>query len=307
MENANGVIRPLVSVGIPTYNRPLELGNILRQMLAQTYDNIEIIVLDNCSTNGDVQRVGQEFAEKYSNVKYIRNAENLGVLRNAAEVTKYPNGKYFCWISDDDHRSRDFIEKTVNHLEQYSEIGCVFCDFKEVDIDGKQKSGYPLNHSKLMWHYSLNSKWLRRVLYYLSSPACGKCNAFFGLFRTEILKEMNYSELSNSYTALDMDCMLVYQTLGITKIPVLEFVGCSLTIGNVKEYEVSPGGKVPGTAHKVANTLIRLNNERRRYTKMSEPIEVILITLLFPVKIFAAFIMLVLGKKCISPFAKYAR
>lgn len=299
--------KPLVSVGIPTYNRPNELKRILRQMLSQSYQNIEIIILDNCSTINEVGQVAIDFVEKYQNIKYIKNEKNLGVLQNAAELINYANGEYFCWVSDDDYRSDDFIEKTVNFLQDNKEMTSVFCDFREVDKEGIQYANYPVNHSKLMWFFSLETKWLRRVMYYFSSSACGKCNAFYALYRIDILKKMNFSELSDSYTALNMDCMIVYQSLAASPVMILNFEGCLLTVGNKKNYEINSKEDIKYPHRKVSRLLSNLNEDRKRYCQLSDPFEEVFINLLFPAKVIAEIIMALLKKKCCSPFVKYAK
>lgn len=299
--------KPLVSIGIPTYNRPIELRRILRQLLSQSYQNIEIIILDNCSTINEVEQAAIDFSEKYTNVKYFKNEKNLGVLKNAAELINYANGEYFCWVSDDDYRSDDFIEKTVKFLQGDKQMASVFCDFREVDKEGIQYANYPVNHSKLMWFFSLKTKWLRRVMYYFSSSACGKCNAFYALYRIDVLKKMNFSELSDSYTALNMDCMIVYQSLAVSPVVILNFEGCLLTVGNKKNYGINSKENIKNTHRKVLRLLSELNKDRKRYCQLSDPVEKVFINLLFPAKVVVEIIMAFLKKKCCSPFVIYAK
>jgi len=298
---------PLVSIGIPTYNRPEELRRILRQMVDQTYINTEIIILDNCSSMPEVELVVKEFIAKYSKVKYVKNESNLGVLRNAAELINYANGEYFCWVSDDDYRSIDFIERTVSCLQNAKDIAGVFCDFREVDSEGRQYPGYPLNHSKLMWFFSSKYKVFRRLMYYFSSAACGKCNVFYSLFRTGEIKNLKFSELSDSFTALNMDCMIVYQMLALSPIQILDFVGCQLTIGNKKNYQGSSSINTRSAINKLLNLVNELNKDRKRYCKFSDPLEVFVITLVFPIKVVAEVVRVTFRVKCYSLFAKRAR
>lgn len=293
---------PLVSVGIPTYNRPVELERALQQMLGQTYKNIEIIIADNCSTMQEVELVAKSYVARFPNVKYYRNASNLGVLRNTAELVDHAGGEYFCWVSDDDYRSADFVERTVAYLQNAKDAVAVFCDFAEVDSEDGIYPGYPRNHAELMRFFSSGSRLFRRLMYYLSSAACGKCNALYSLFRTEELRGMNFHDLSDSYKALNMDCFIVYQTLALAPITILDFEGCRLTVGNKKNYQAASSG--PNAFKKVFGLVSELNNDRRRYCRFSNRTEAIFITVLFPLKAIAEITRSALGIKCYSPFAK---
>ena len=93
--------QPLVSVGIPTYNRPDKLLSALTNVTKQTYGNLEIIISDNCSPDKKVTQIAKEFVEKDCRVKYFRQTENLGALLNFQFVLKKSSGKYFMWHPDD--------------------------------------------------------------------------------------------------------------------------------------------------------------------------------------------------------------
>ncbi|EJR60846.1 hypothetical protein IIO_03180 [Bacillus cereus VD115] len=71
---------PLVSVLIPTYNRPHYFEKALCSVLEQTYPNIEIIIGDD-STNDETEKVLQKYLCKYSNINYIKIAQLLGNLK----------------------------------------------------------------------------------------------------------------------------------------------------------------------------------------------------------------------------------
>ena len=66
---------PLVSIGVPTYNRPFGLKKTLECLVNQTYSNIEIIISDNCSTNPDVEKVVNEF-RFVERIKYFKQSIN---------------------------------------------------------------------------------------------------------------------------------------------------------------------------------------------------------------------------------------
>ena len=105
--------QPLVSVGIPTYERPDGLKRTLTQILAQKYTNLEVIVSDNASKNLEVQRVAQEFMAIDPRVHYFRQAHNIGALANFKFVLEKASGEYFMWAADDDEWSPEFVQTCV--------------------------------------------------------------------------------------------------------------------------------------------------------------------------------------------------
>jgi glycosyltransferase involved in cell wall biosynthesis len=130
---------PLVSVGIPCYNRPEGLRRTLECITEQTYRNLEIMISDNCSTNPDVERVGREFADKDKRVRYVRQIENLGMGRNFQFVLDEANGEYFMWAPDDDRFSRDYIEKCMNRI---GSCGCCVTNLVAVNPKGEILNKY---------------------------------------------------------------------------------------------------------------------------------------------------------------------
>ncbi|MED2584342.1 glycosyltransferase family 2 protein, partial [Bacillus thuringiensis] len=83
----------LVSVLIPTYNRPRYFEKALCSVLEQTYPNIEIIVGDD-STNDETEKVLQKYLCNHSNIIYIKNRSTLGQFENALMLFHEANGEY---------------------------------------------------------------------------------------------------------------------------------------------------------------------------------------------------------------------
>ena len=110
--------QPLVSIGIPTYNRPKHLRMALENIIKQTYTNLEIIISDNCSPNSEVARIAQEFADKDPRIQYFRQPENLGALFNFEFVLKKSSGSYFMWHPDDYQMlDTDYILNLVEEIK----------------------------------------------------------------------------------------------------------------------------------------------------------------------------------------------
>jgi glycosyltransferase involved in cell wall biosynthesis len=127
-------LEPLVSVIIPTYNRPEYLKQAITSAVAQTYQNIEIIVSDNCSPENPQALVA---AFNDPRIKFYRHPENIGMLGNQFHGFKIATGKYVASLHDDDMWDEDFLSKLVPHLEANSHLILAFCDQYIMDSDSK--------------------------------------------------------------------------------------------------------------------------------------------------------------------------
>ncbi|MCK4736586.1 MAG: glycosyltransferase family 2 protein [Methanophagales archaeon] len=107
---------PLVSVGIPTYNRPEGLRRTLECITGQTYKNLEIIVSDNCSPGPETEAVAREFMEKYPRIQYFRQQENKGGAFNFKFVLEKATGEYFMWAADDDVWDKSYIKVCLANM-----------------------------------------------------------------------------------------------------------------------------------------------------------------------------------------------
>ncbi len=103
----------LVSVGIPTYNRPEGLRRTLQCITAQTYGNLEILVSDNCSPAPGTEQVTREFMTRDPRIRYVRQPEGLGVSGNFRFVLQQAGGEFFMWAADDDDWDPDFVRQCV--------------------------------------------------------------------------------------------------------------------------------------------------------------------------------------------------
>ena len=129
--------QPLVSVGIPTYSRPEELKRTLECITGQSYQNLEIIVSDNCSPDEQVQKVAREFALKDPRIKYHLQNKNIGAVQNFKFVFQQATGKYFMWVADDDDWDEKFIETGIQTLLADTSYQAWFCSVDKIDNQGR--------------------------------------------------------------------------------------------------------------------------------------------------------------------------
>jgi glycosyltransferase involved in cell wall biosynthesis len=126
---------PLVTVGIPTFNRPEGLSRTLASICGQSYRNLEIIVSDNASSDPAVRATVDEFTARDSRVSYHRHPENLGAMANFSSLVPKGSGEFFMWAADDDRWQPFFIERCVAGLQMDSSL--VVCQMEaQYEVDG---------------------------------------------------------------------------------------------------------------------------------------------------------------------------
>jgi glycosyltransferase involved in cell wall biosynthesis len=115
---------PLVSIGIPTFNRASSLLKSVDAALQQTYLNVEIIISDNASID-NTRAICEKFVETDKRVTYIRQQSNIGAARNFGEVLQCSTGEYFMWLADDDWIDPDYIKECLKELIKYPDYSLI--------------------------------------------------------------------------------------------------------------------------------------------------------------------------------------
>jgi glycosyltransferase involved in cell wall biosynthesis len=116
--------QPLVSVGLPTYNRAALLKQAIASVLAQDYSNLELVISDNGSSD-DTQRMCEEFRARDDRVKYFRQSTNRGPRANGREVLRQSHGYFFMWMGDDDRLATSYLERCVHDLMENPDYSLV--------------------------------------------------------------------------------------------------------------------------------------------------------------------------------------
>jgi glycosyltransferase involved in cell wall biosynthesis len=114
---------PLVSVVLGTYNGAAYLEEQLRSVLAQTWTNLEIIAIDDGSTDRTVG-ILREYAARDSRLKIVINEQNLGFVRNFEKGCSLSKGKWIALCDQDDYWLPEKVEKMVHAIGDYPMIYC---------------------------------------------------------------------------------------------------------------------------------------------------------------------------------------
>lgn len=117
---------PLVSVLMTTYNREKYLAEAVDSVLASTYTNFELIIVDDCSKDNTVA-IAKKYAEQDSRIKVFVNEENLGDYPNRNKAAEYAQGKYIKYVDADDYIYPAGLEVLVCMMECFPEAGWGLC------------------------------------------------------------------------------------------------------------------------------------------------------------------------------------
>lgn len=135
---------PLVSFVVPSYNYAHLLGQCVNSILAQDFENFEVLIMDNCSPD-NTPEVARSFRDP--RIKYFRNDSNLGAEQNFNEGLKRALGKYVWILSADDLlRSPRALGRCIEVMERSADVGFTFC--RAIEGDGQTERG------GIAWAYS---------------------------------------------------------------------------------------------------------------------------------------------------------
>jgi glycosyltransferase involved in cell wall biosynthesis len=108
---------PKVSVCLPCYNRQDYVSESIESVLAQTFSNFELVIVDNCSTDNTPQIVTQ-YAQKDSRIRFIRNEYNMGIASSLNRAILLSIGQYIKFLFSDDLLAPRCLEVFIDVLDK---------------------------------------------------------------------------------------------------------------------------------------------------------------------------------------------
>lgn len=126
---------PLVSIVIPCYNHDKFVQDSIQSVIDQTYENIELIIIDDGSKDSSVAKIKEmiELCEKRFNRFEFRSRANIGLSATLNEALEWCQGKYFSAIASDDIMLKDKTAIQLSFLEQNDDIAAIFGGVKIID------------------------------------------------------------------------------------------------------------------------------------------------------------------------------
>ena len=129
----------LITVVLPTYNGEKYLQESIDSVLAQTYENWELIIINDASTDSTLD-IAKEYASKDKRITIISNESNQKLPKSLNIGFANAKGKYYTWTSDDNAYKPQAFEKMLQALKQDSSADMVHCDVTLLYENGKTKS-----------------------------------------------------------------------------------------------------------------------------------------------------------------------
>lgn len=171
-------MKPKISVIVPVYNVENYVSKCLDSLFKQTYENLEIIIVDDCSTDKSKQVVSK-LIEGKDNVKFLSNKKNSGLSFTRNRALEVASGDYIGYIDSDDYVPYDYYEQLVTTALE-KEASVVVCDIKSVFTS----SGQVLRTSC----GTLENKRIDFINNGLAASACNK------LFKKEEISKYKFAE-----------------------------------------------------------------------------------------------------------------
>ena len=243
---------PLVTIIVPTYNVADYIENAIDSLLYQTYTNLEIIIVDDCSTDDTLKIIKNKYS-KNNKIKIFENKKNLGSAFTRNIGIQQAKGKYIALLDADDYYVKDKIEKQVHLMEANPEIG-VCSSF--LQCFGLQNNiiEFSVNHSDIKDNQLLGCP--------VAQPAT--------MFRTSILRKYDLYYNENFRLAQDYELFVRMLELNIQFITIPEPLVYYRISGNQASFIMDKGKMIRNKEqwevskkihYKVLNKLINEKSE----------------------------------------------
>jgi glycosyltransferase involved in cell wall biosynthesis len=192
----------IVSVGIPIRNGGRTLRYALDSIINQDYQNLEIIISDNNSTD-DTALIALEYQRRDKRIIYHRQPKFLTALENIRFVLDEARGDYFMWAAHDDTRSLDYVSGLLRAMQSDPEPILAFGDLYTTDfIEGEGVfTPYDFDNTSLS-----PIKRIRKA-----ANLCMMCAHFYGIWRVGVLRSIRFHPCT---WAPDQPIMLAAAYLG---------------------------------------------------------------------------------------------
>ena len=193
----------LVSVIMPSWNTGRFIAESIQSVLDQTYGDLELIIVDDCSTDNTDEVVGT-FSD--SRIRYIKNEKNMGAALSRNRAMREARGEWIAFLDSDDLWKPEKLEKQIAFMHKN---GYTFSyhDYERVDEAGKPLniyvSGPDVVDKKRMYHYD-----------YIGQATMMYSAKHFGLIQIKDIKKNNdYAIRLQLYKKDDTKCFLLKENL----------------------------------------------------------------------------------------------
>ena len=164
----------LVSIITPTYNCGKFIAETMDSVINQSYENWEMIIVDDCSTD-NTKEVVEEYIKKDNRIKYHILEKNSGAAVSRTKAMELAKGKYIAFLDSDDLWTKDKLEKQIKFMEE-NNYNFTCTDYEQIDEKGnslnkiiktKTKTNYngvlltcPVGNSTVMYNVEALGKFV---------------------------------------------------------------------------------------------------------------------------------------------------
>lgn len=171
---------PRMSIGLPVYNGEQYLSEALDALLGQSYEDFELIISDNASTDG-TEDICRRYLAQDPRISYVRQPRNIGAAPNHNFVFEQARGELFKWASHDDLYGRDLLLRCVEALDEHPHV--VLSHSWQAIIDGA-------GNVTQAFDYQLATDSLRAPERFRALLFAGGGDDFYGVIRADILRRI---------------------------------------------------------------------------------------------------------------------
>jgi glycosyltransferase involved in cell wall biosynthesis len=177
---------PTVSVVIPTYNRDAVVTRAIDSVLTQKYDDFEVVVVDDCSTD-DTRAVVEGYDD--NRVRYVRHDENQGACAARNTGIKHSNGRYVAFLDSDDEWDETKLAKQIKCIEGAQQnVGVIYTGYRMKQSDSIEIGQVPSKHGDI-YRDQLAKDWVSPTSAVLVDRECFES---VGMFDTDLAARQDY-------------------------------------------------------------------------------------------------------------------
>lgn len=171
---------PRLSIGLPVYNGEEYLAESLDALLGQSYEDFELIISDNASSDGTLD-ICRRYEAEDSRIRYIRLPKNIGAAPNHNYVFTLGRGELWKWASHDDLYGRDLLARCIEALDEHPDTVLAHAGTAVIDGSGRIKQPFDYRLATDSPHPPLRFRSL------LFEPGG---DDFYGVIRADVLRRV---------------------------------------------------------------------------------------------------------------------
>jgi abequosyltransferase len=138
-----GEAQPLITVAIPAYNRPDEIGQLLDSILGQDFDSFDVLVVEDCSPReAEIRAVVEERARRFPQrrVRYVSNPKNHGYDGNLRRILELSEGTFTLFMGDDDLLRPGALARLGEVIRKHPQLGVILRGYDHVDLQTGERT-----------------------------------------------------------------------------------------------------------------------------------------------------------------------